>query len=72
MKKKAKRKFVVIAKIDSVNFVKYRSDNYDNLILFLKKKYPDLRFANIYSNQGIDENKMLYTWGKIKGLQRSY
>ena len=72
MKKKARRKFVIIAKVDSSNFVKYRSDNIDNLLIFLKKKYSDLRFANIYSNQGADQNKLLYTWGKIKGLQKGY
>lgn len=69
--KKYKKKFCVIAKIDSVNFVKYRTDNIENCLLFLKNKYVGLRYANIFSNRGINENKLLYTYGKIKGLQNA-
>lgn len=71
-KKKAKRKFVVISKVDNNTFVKYRTDNFENLILFLKKKYPDLRFCNIYNNKPPNENKLVYTFGKIKGIQPAY
>jgi hypothetical protein len=72
MKKKYKKQFCIIAKVDNVNFVKYRTDNLDNCILFLKNKYTGLRYANIFSNRGINENKLLYTYGKIKGLQNAY
>lgn len=70
--KKYKKQFCVIAKVDNVNFVKYRTDNLDNCILFLKNKYSGLRYANIFSNRGQNENKLLYTYGKIKGLQIAY
>jgi len=70
--KKYKKQFCVIAKVDNINFVKYRTDNIDNCILFLKNKYSNLRYANIFANRGVNENKLLYTYGKIKGLQSAY
>ena len=70
--KKYKKQYCIIAKIDSINFVKYRSDNLDNFFNFLIKKYPNVRYANIFSNKGVNENKLIYTWGKIKGLQPAY
>lgn len=70
--KKYKKQYCIIAKIDSINFVKYRSDNLDNFFIFLIKKYPNVRYANIFSNKGVNENKLIYTWGKIKGLQPAY
>jgi|LakMenE01Jun11ns_1017448.scaffolds.fasta_scaffold9607617_1 hypothetical protein len=71
-KKTDKRKFVIIAKVSNDNFVKYRTNNIDNTILFIKNKYPDFRFANIFSKIGINKGLLLYTYGKIKGLQNAY
>jgi hypothetical protein len=67
-----KRKFVVIAKVSNDNFVKYRTNNIENTIVFLKNKYPDFRYANIFSKIGINKGMLLYTYGKIKGLQIAY
>ena len=72
MRKKKSRKFVVIAKVDATQFVKYRSDNYENLLKFMLNKYSLFRFANIYCNEGANKGKLMYTYGKIKGLQNAY
>lgn len=69
-KTKNRRKFVIIAKVDNYVFVKYRSNNVENFIYkFLLVKWPGARFANIYSGKGQDKGSLLFTWGKIKGLQ---
>ena len=72
MRKKRSRKYILIAKADINTFVKYRSDNYINTISFLQKKYTKFCFANIYSNTGADKGKLIYTFGKLKGLQPAY
>jgi hypothetical protein len=72
MRKKKSRKFVVISKVGTETFVKYRSDNFENLIQFLIKKYASFRFANIYCNEGVSKGKLIYTYGIKKGLQASY
>ncbi len=66
---KKSRKYVVIAKIQADQFVKYRSNDIDKVIKFITTKYPPVKFMNIYSNAGDHKGKMLYTWGKNKGLE---
>lgn len=66
---KKSRKYVVIAKIQPDQFVKYRSNDIDKVIKFITTKYPPVKFMNIYSNAGDHKGKMLYTWGKNKGLE---
>ena len=68
---KKRRKYVVIAKVESDHFVKYRFNDIDKVIKFLTNKYPGLKYMNIYSNNGEQRGKMLYTWGKHKGLEPS-
>jgi hypothetical protein len=70
--KKTKKTYCIIAKVDNVNFVKYRANDLNNVFIFLKNKFPSIRYANVFSNKGINENKLLYTWGKNKGLQPAY
>jgi hypothetical protein len=72
MQKKDKRKFVIIAKVGNDNFVKYRCNDIENCIKFIRNKYLDFRYANIFSKTGINKGKMLFTYGKHKGLQNSY
>ena len=68
MEKKSRRKFVIIAKVDTNTFVKYRSNDINNFLKFALKKYPGLRFANIYSNKGADRGRLIGTYGSKKGL----
>lgn len=42
------KKFIVIAKIDNQKFVKYHTVYLDKFFIWLLKKYPNFRFANIY------------------------
>ena len=66
----SKRKFIVIAKASNAGeFVKYRSNNAENFIKFLTRKYPGACYANFYSNRGTDRGALVLTWGKFKGLQ---
>jgi len=71
-RKTDKRKYVIIAKINNTNFVKYRSNNIENTILFIKNKYNDFRYANIFAKSGVNKGMLLFTYGKIKGLQNAY
>ena len=66
---KKSRKYVVIAKIEADHFVKYRSNDVNKVIKFIMTKHPPVKFMNIYSNTGEHKGKMLYTWGKNKGLE---
>jgi len=68
---KQKKKFCIIAKINNGSFVKYRSNNLDNFFIFLNKKY-NVYYANVFSNSGADERKLIYTYGKHKGLQPAF
>jgi len=72
MEKKASRKYIVIAKVGQFQFVKYRCNDLQNFIKFITSKFPGVMYFNVFSNTGINKNKMLYTWGKNKGLQNSY
>lgn len=69
---KVKRKFAVIIKIGNdqsiKNFVKYRTNNIDNFLKFMLKKYPASLWANFYFNTGINKGAIFKTWGKKKGL----
>jgi len=70
--KKNKKKFCIIAKVGPDHFVKYRSNDLTNFFNFLIKKYGSVYYANVFSNKGPDENKMIFTYGKHKGLQPAY
>lgn len=70
-KKKHKKKFCIIAKVGTEQFVKYRSSNLDNFFIFLNKRYT-VYYANVFSNVGADENKLIFTYGRHKGLQPAY
>lgn len=70
--KKNKKKFCIIAKVGKDQFVKYRSNDLTNFFNFLIKKYGTVYYANVFSNKGADENKMIFTYGKHKGLQPAY
>jgi hypothetical protein len=74
--RKHKKKYCIIAKVAGASsgftfFVKYRSENLENFFIFLNKKYH-VYYANIFSNKGADENKLIFTYGKHKGLQHAY
>lgn len=71
-KKIDKRKFVIIAKVSNDNYVKYRANDIENCIKFIKTKYTDFRFANIFAKTGVNKGKLLFTYGKLKGLQNAY
>lgn len=72
MQKKDKRKFIIIAKVGNDNFVKYRCNDIENCIKFIRTKFIDFRYANIFSKCGVNKGKMLFTYGKFKGLQNAY
>ena len=63
-----KRKYVLIAKVDSDKFVKYRGNDINRLIDFITQKYPDVRYINFFNNTGLDKGKQVMSWGKKKGL----
>jgi hypothetical protein len=72
MQKKDKRKYIIIAKVSNENFVKYRCNNIENCILFIKNKFGDFRYANIFAKGGSNKGQLLFTYGKFKGLQTAY
>lgn len=67
-KKRPKKRFVLIAKIDSYTFVKYRFNDVANVLDFMLKKYPDLRFINFFYNTGENKGVKWAEYGKHKGL----
>ena len=66
---KKRRKFVIIAKVSSENFVKYRTNKIENTIQFIAKKYNGLRYANIFCNDGANRGALVFTYGIKKGLE---
>ena len=71
MEKKNKRKFVIIAKTSSGNFVKFRTNNVEKTIIFLNDKHQ-IYFANIFSNNGPNKGMLIYTYGKKKGIEAAH
>jgi|694.fasta_scaffold19382_16 hypothetical protein len=69
MEKKAKKKYICIAKINSYECVKYRTNDINKCVNFLRSKFAGLRFANFYYNTGINKRSIYATWGKIKGFE---
>ena len=67
-RKKDYRKYVIIAKVDKDIFVKYRTNNIEKTIAFIKKKYGNCLFANIFYKRGINKGSQFGSWGKNKGL----
>lgn len=78
IKNKVSKKYVGIAKVGyNISIkqsicVKYRFDNTDKFIIFIKNKFPNVCWINIYSNTGMNKDKLLFTWGLHKGLQTAY
>jgi len=68
-KEKRRKKFTAIAKADTNTFVKYRYNDFNKFLVFILRKFPQTYYINIFSNKGSDKNKLLFTWGKHKGLQ---
>lgn len=77
MKKKSK-KYIGIAKIGYDKTiknnicVKYRFNDVDKFIKFLTLKFPSVAWINIYNKVEPEKNKLVYTWGNIKGLCKAY
>lgn len=72
MKKTDKRKYIIIAKVSNDNFVKYRCNDIENCIKFIRSKFIDFRYANIFAKGGVNKGQLLFTYGKYKGLQNAY
>ena len=51
--------------------VKYRFNDVQKFILFMNRKYSPM-WINIYNRIGPDKNKLAYTWGRNKGLQKAH
>lgn len=51
--------------------VKYRFNNVDDFIKFMLRKYK-VNWINIYHRTGDEKNKLAYTWGSKKGLEKPY
>lgn len=73
MKKGAKR-YTAIAKVGYIQgkgnvCVKYRFNNLDNFMAFIRKKY-DPYWINIFYKSGDQAGMLAYTWGRKKGLER--
>ena len=77
MKKKSK-KYIGIAKIGYDKTiknnicVKYRFNDIDKFKKFLTLKFPSVAWINIYNKIEPEKNKLVYTWGNIKGLCKAY
>ena len=75
---RGKRKYTVIAKVKDCNencgfkFVKYRSNNEQRIINFLKQKFEAVYWANFYGNRGENTNRLMVTYGSKKGFQQAY
>jgi hypothetical protein len=69
---KPKKRYVTISKVDKDKFVKYRVNDLHNFTQFITNKYPNFRYSNIFYNTGQNEGKLIYTFGKRKGLNLAY
>ena len=67
-KEKSRKKFVLIAKVNADKFVKYRFNNLQNVLEWMLKTYPDLRFINFYYNTGVNKRPKFAEYGNKKGL----
>jgi len=69
-KEKRRKKYTAITKVDSEKYVKHRTNDPQKFInSFILFKWPGARFINFFSNKGPDKRKLIYTWGKKKGLE---
>jgi hypothetical protein len=66
--KKDYRKYVIIAKVERDKFVKYRTNNIEKTIAFIKQKYGNCLFANIFYKRGTNKGLQFASYGKNKGL----
>ena len=79
MKKKIKveKKYSGIAKVGynkdtKTNIcVKYRFNNIDNFLKFMNLKYK-VQWINIFFRTGNQANKLAYTYGSKKGLEKAH
>ena len=62
------RKYTIIAKVDKIKFVKYRTNHPQKTIDFIKKKFGDVLYANIYFKTGLNKGLQFGSYGKKKGL----
>ena len=69
--KKPRRKFVIIAKAQTGNFVKFRTNKIENTLKFLCEKHQ-IFYANIFSNKGANKGLLIYTYGRKKGLEPAH
>lgn len=73
-RKRPLRKFTAIAKIGydvtakQNIMVKYKFNDLDNFIKFMQRKWQPL-YINIFYLAGAERGKLVYTWGRKKGLQ---
>lgn len=65
-KTKAKRKYILIAKVKGGLFVKYRTNQPDKIIEFLIKKFVDVYFANFFYNTGDKKGMQVGNWTKYQ------
>lgn len=68
LKDRRRKKFVLIAKVTADHFVKYRFNDINNVIEWMLKNYPDLRFINFYYNTGVNKRLKFAEYGSKKGL----
>ena len=79
MKKKtrAEKKYSAIAKVgynkeNKTNIcVKYRFNDINDFLKFMNRKY-NVQWINIFYRTGEQSNKLAYTWGNKKGLEKPY
>ena len=60
------RKFSAIAKVYPDKYVKYRTNNPENLIKFLNQKFGNVLWINFFNKQ---TRKQIANWTKNKGFK---
>lgn len=72
-KERKSKKYVGIGKVGYIAgkgniCVKYRFNDINNFLAFMNRKYTPY-WINIFSNDGPDKNRLVFTWGRKKGLE---
>lgn len=73
MGKKKEKRFIAIAKVGydpgrGNICVKYRFNDLNNFLAFMQRKYTPY-WINIFNKTDPQAGKLVYTWGRKKGLQ---
>lgn len=63
------KKYVIIAKVSTDKFVKYRTNKIENCLRFIETKFNRLFYANIFYKTGSQAGKQFASYGSKKGLQ---